>query len=537
MSEDQKLLPVEEEPKLLDRPAEERLREELAHRPPKPPIEPKKEPEKPKPTRKWLVLAVLIALLVFAIIFIAGELPRWNRGKATQKSAVREEEGLPSVDVAKVKRSPQTTRLLLPGNITPITEAPIYARASGYIIKRYVDIGDHVRANQLMAVLEAPDLDQQVAQGRSQLSQARQQLGQAEAALQQSEAQLELAKVTWNRYAILVQHGAVAKQDADTQKANYDAAGATVSSSKANVRAAEDNVKAAQANLDRLIALQSYEQIRSPFAGVVTVRNVDLGTYISSSGGQSGSTTYNSSQQVGSNATAPQNGEMFRIAQIQRLRILINVPQTDAASVHVGQQADVIIAEFPGRKFPGVVTRTSNTLDPTSRTLLTEVQVDNAKAEMLPGMYAEVQFSSQRANPPILVPGDSLVTRSDGIFIAVLREPDRQNLQKIQKESPEDTGASERHEKVKQIHMQKVTVGRDYGTDTEITSGLEGWEYVATNPSDEVYEGALILPSSAKGPQSATPSGGETDKHPTGSGGTTSAGGAPSKSGQAGQQH
>ena len=486
---------------------------------------------------KWLFLAVLIALVLFAIIFLVGYLPRRSRGKATERSAVREAEGIPSVDVIQVKRSPQTTRLLLPGNITPITEAPIYARASGYIVKRYVDIGDHVRANQLMAVLEAPDLDQQVAQGRSQVSQARQQLGQSEASLQQSEAQLELAKVTWNRYAILVQHGAVAKQDADTQKANYDSAGATVSSSKANVRAAEDNVKSAQANLERLIALQSYEQIRAPFAGIVTVRNVDLGTYISSSGGQSGSTTYNSSQQVGSNATAPQNGEMFRIAQIQRLRILINVPQTDAASVHVGQQADVLIPEFLTRKFPGVVTRTSNTLDPTSRTLLTEVQVENSKAELLPGMYAQVQFASQRSNPPILVPGDSLITRSDGIFIAVLREPDRQSLQRIQKESPEATGTAERHEKVKQIRLQKVTVGRDYGTDTEITSGLEGWEYVTTNPSDEVYEGALILPAGAKGAQAATPTGGPTDKNPAGSGGNTSAGGAPSRTGQAGQQH
>ncbi len=546
MSEDQKLLPVDEEQKLLDRPAEERLRDELDHREqtpaPKKREAPKPEEKKPKPTRKWLWLVLLIALILFAVIFVVGYLPRRNRGKATEKSSLREEEAIPSVDVAKVKRSPQTTRLLLPGNITPITEAPIYARASGYIVKRYADIGDHLRANQLMAVLEAPDLDQQVAQGRSQLSQARQQLGQAEAALQQSEAQLELAKVTWNRYAILVQHGAVAKQDADTQKANYDAAGATVSSSKANVRAAEDNVKSAQANLDRLIALQSYEQIRSPFAGVVTVRNVDLGTYISSSGGQSGSTTYNSSQQVGSNATAPQNGEMFRVAQIQRLRILINVPQTDAPSVHVGQQADVLVAEFQGRKFAGVVTRTSNTLDPTNRTLLTEVQVDNPKAELLPGMYAEVQFASHRANPPILVPGDSLMTRSDGVFIAVLRDPDPRKLQKIQKESPEATGTAERHEKVKEIHLQQVQVGRDYGTDTEITSGLQGWEYVATNPSDEVYEGALILPSAAKGPQGATPAGGPTDKHPSGSGGETSAGGGPSKggsakSGSAGQQH
>ena len=252
---------------------------------------------------------------------------------------------------SKVKRSPEFSRLLLPGNITPVTEAPIYARASGYIVKRLVDIGDRVQAQQLMAVIEAPDLDQQVAQGRSQVSQARQQLGQTQAALEQTQAQLELARVTWDRYRTLVKHGAVAKQDADTQKANYDTAGANVNSSKANVRAGEDNVKAAQANLERLISLQSYKEIRAPFAGVVTVRNVDVGTYISTAAANPAATTYASSQQLGSNAAAPQNGEMFRVAQIDRLRILINVPQTDSTGVHIGQDADVLVAEYVGRRF------------------------------------------------------------------------------------------------------------------------------------------------------------------------------------------
>ena len=541
MSQEQKLLPVEQEQLLLDRPTEERLREELEkrdHAEPGPnsgPQTPKAKPqtgkahahdEEPKPSRKGLMIAFLVALVILAIIFLAGYLPRRNREKTTARSARREEESLPVVDVAKVKHSPEFSRLLLPGNITPITEAPIYARASGYIVKRFVDIGDRVRAQQLMAVIEAPELDEQVAQGRSQVAQARQQLGQTQAALEQSQAQLELARVTWDRYRTLVQDGAVSKQDADTQKANYDTAGATVNSSKANVRAAEDNVKAAQANLERLISLQSYKDIRAPFSGVVTVRNVDLGSYISTSGGQSGATTYASSQQLGSTSSAAQNGEMFRVAQIDRLRILINVPQTDAPAVHVGQQADVLVAEYAGRRFPGKVTRTASSLDPTTRTLLTEVQVDNQVRSLLPGMYAEVQFASPRTDPPLLVPGDSLISRADGVFVAILRNPDPQKLLSVKKENPEDNGTKEHNEKPKQIHMQKVEVGRDYGTDTEITSGLQGWEYVATNPSDQVYEGALVLPSSAKGPQAAAPAGGATDKHPSGSGGETSAGGS-----------
>ncbi len=489
--------------------------------------EPQKHDQEPKPSRKGLVWALLISLILLAVIFLVGYLPRRSRENTTANSARREEESLPVVDVAKVKHSPEFSRLLLPGNITPVTEAPIYARASGYISKRLVDIGDHVQARQLMAVIEAPELDQQVAQGQSQVAQARQQLGQTQAALEQSQAQLELARVTWDRYRTLVQDGAVSKQDADTQKANYDAAGATVNSSKANVRAAEDNIKAAQANLERLVSLASYKEVRAPFAGVVTARNVDLGTYISTSGGQSGATTYASSQQLGSASSSQQNGEMFRVAQIDRLRILINVPQTDAPAVHLGQKADVLVAEYSGRRFPGTVTRTSSALDPTTRTLLTEVQIDNNAHSLLPGMYAQVQFASPRTDPPLLVPGDSLMTRADGVFIAVVRDADPQKLQALKKESPEDTGTKEHNEKPKQIHMQKVEVGRDYGTDTEITSGLQGWEYVATNPSDQVFEGALILPSSGKGPQAATPGGGPTDKKPGGSGGDTSAGGAP----------
>ena len=542
MSQEQKLLPVEHEQVLLDRPTEERLRDELDKRdhadarPPRSAVGAANHPpdEEPKPTAKWLMVALLIGLVVIAVFFFIGYLPRRSREQATAQSARREAESLPVVNVVQVKRSPEFSRLLLPGDITPVTEAPIYARASGYIIKRFVDIGDRVQAQQLMAVIEAPDLDQQVSQGRSQVAQAQQQLGQTQAALEQTQAQLELARVTWDRYRTLVTDGAVSKQDADTQKANFDTGVANVNSSKANVRAAEDNVRAAQANLDRLISLQSYKDVRAPFAGVVTVRNVDVGTYISTSGGQSGSTTYGASQSLGSTAAASsQNGEMFRVAQIDRLRILINVPQTDAPSVHVGQNADVLVAEYVGRRFPGVVTRTASSLDPTTRTLLTEVQVDNHARSLLPGMYAEVQFRSARTSPPILVPGDSLISNADGVYIAVLVDPDPQKLQALRKESPEDNGTAEHKEKPKQIHMEKVEVGRDYGTATEITSGLQGWEYVAANPSDQVFEGALILPTTAKGSQAAAPAGGNTDKHPSGSGGETSAGAPPNPQGGA----
>jgi multidrug efflux pump subunit AcrA (membrane-fusion protein) len=452
-------------------------------------------PQKPRSSVKGLVIAVVVALVVIAAVFVLGWLPRYRRTLETKTSARREESALAPVNVVKVKRSPFVSQLLLPGNITPLIEAPIYARASGYVIKRYVDIGDKVAANQLMATIDAPDLDQQVAQGRAALSQARQQLGQAQATLEQSEAQLELAKVTWDRYRTLVTKGAVSRQDADQQKSNYDTAGAVVNANKANVRASQDNVQAAQANLDRLISLQSFKELRAPFAGVVTQRNIDVGSYVATNGSQSGTTSYSASLSLGSNGSAGQNSNLFSVAQINVLRILIQVPQTDAPNIRVGEKADVFVQEYRNRTFPGRVTRTANALDPTSRTLLTEVQVDNASHTLLPGMYATVQFSSPRADPPFLVPGDSLITRSDGQFVAVL------GTSRDQKDNQEEDRAKaagqELREQPKEVHLQKVSVGRDFGTDVEILSGLNGWEYVVANPSDEVYEGALVLPTSA----------------------------------------
>lgn len=451
--------------------------------------------EKPKPSLKGLMIAVLVGSVLLALIFMLGWLPRHQRSQETRAAARSEVSALAPVDVVKVKRSPFVSHLLLPGDITPLIEAPIYARASGYVIKRYVDIGDKVAANELMATIDAPDLDQQVAQGRAGVSQARQQLGQAQATLEQSQAQLELAKVTWDRYATLVTKGAVSRQDADQQKSNYDTSAAVVNANKANVRASQDNVESAQANLDRLISLQSFKEIRAPFAGVVTQRNIDVGSYVATNGSQSGTTSFSASLSLGSNGSAGQNSNLFSVAQIKTLRILIQVPQSDAPNVRVGQPADIAVAEFRNRSFPGRVTRTANSLDPTSRTLLTEVQVDNSTETLLPGMYATVQFSSPRTDPPFLVPGESLITRADGAFVAVLETP--KGRKENQEEDQAKASGQDLREQPKEVHLQKVLVGRDYGTNIEILSGLSGWEYVVANPSDEVYEGALVLPTSA----------------------------------------
>ncbi len=401
--------------------------------------------------------------------------------KAVQAAAKQEREALPVVLVAKTKRAPAVTVLLLPGDITPVTEASIYARSSGYVRRRYVDFGDRVRAGQLLADIEAPDLDQQVAQARAALAQAEEQLGQTQAQLQQSKAQLELARVTRDRYVILVQKGALSRQDGDTQETNYRTSLATVGSFEASVKAAEENVRASRANLDRIIALQGYEKVTSPFAGVVTARLVDQGFFISTSGASQGPAPMG----LGNNtpgATGSSPGELFRVAQIGTLRTLLNVPQTEAGTVHVGQGADVLVGEIPGRTFSGRVTRTSNSIDLNSRTLLTEVQIPNPQGILLPGMYAQVRLRSERANSPLIIPSDAVIAGQEGLQVAMLAEPrDRQ----------QDSHA-------KQIRIVPIEVGRDYGAQIEVTSGLEGWEYVVVNPSDVVREGALVIPQAAQ---------------------------------------
>jgi multidrug efflux pump subunit AcrA (membrane-fusion protein) len=265
----------------------------------------------------------------------------------------------------------------------------------------------------------------------------------------------------------------VARQDADTQQATYKTAEALVVAQEANVSAAAENVRQAEANLQRIVALQDFKNVRAPFAGIITVRNIDVGSLISPTGGGQGM-----SPTPGGAAGAAGN-EMYRVAQIATVRIMENVPQTNAPGIRIGMPAEVSVTEFPDRKFHGTVARTSNSLDPASRTMLVEVHVENRDGKLLPGMYAEVRFRGHRDSPPVLVPGDSVIAGNAGPMIAVLEDAPGDNG------NPETRGA-------KKIHLTPVRIGRDYGVQTEVTSGLEGSEMVVVNPGDDVREGALV---------------------------------------------
>ncbi len=401
-------------------------------------------PQRPSSGKIMLLLVVVAAAFIAA--FFLGYIPHHRRDLQVIAEASEQGEALPDVTVVPATKASAIGELVLPGNIQAVTEAPILARAEGYVQRRYVDIGDRVTAGQLLAEIDAPDLDQQVRQAQAAVVQAQSDLERANAALEQGKANESIAQVTAQRWDNLVKRGAVSKQDNDQYQAQYQAQAANVKALERAVDAAKGNIAVMQASLGRLTDMQGYLKVRAPFAGVVTLRNVDVGTLVNT-----GSTM------------------LFRIAQNNLLRTYLNVPQSSADDVHVGQQATLATPELPERKFTGAVTRTANALDPSSRTLLVEVQVPNPEGKLLPGMYVEVDLHLPRKDPPLLLPSNTLSVRPEGTMVAVI--------------GPQNA-----------VHFQRVVVGRDYGSEIEILSGLSAGQQVIANPNDAVQEGAKVHP-------------------------------------------
>jgi RND family efflux transporter MFP subunit len=395
-----------------------------------------------------VLLAVVLTGLIVAGFFV-GYLPKQKREEVLAAESKEAVASLPAVNVARVTRAEGRSSLVLPGNIQAVTEAPILARSSGYIRKRNVDIGDRVKAGQVLAEVEAPELDQQIVQAKAVIAQAKSSVQQADAAIQQGKANENLARITAGRMTNLLGRGVISKQDNDNAQAQWAAQQANVAALEQAAAASRSNVSAAEANLSRLEQLKTYQTVRAPFDGVITLRNVDTGALVNEG-----------------------NTLLFRIAQTGMLRIYVNLPQADAESVKVGQRGEISISEIPGRKFVGTVTRTSNALDPTTRTLLTEVQVQNADGRLLPGMYAQVDLIVPRRDPPLLIPGDTLVVRADGPQVAVV--------------GPDSA-----------VHFTRIQLGRDFGDRLEVLSGLELGQQLAVNPSDVVREGVKVRPVAA----------------------------------------
>lgn len=400
------------------------------------------KPGRPSSTAIWAL--GLLVLVIAAVAFFAGYLPREKREETVAAEVSTQEQALPRVMVATVAPTKGGNQLVLPGNIEPVTEAPLLARSTGYIKNRYVDIGDRVKAGQLLAEIEAPELDQQVEQAEAALKQAQASYDQTTANYDQGKANMELARINAQRYGNLAAKGVVSRQDNDQYQAAYQSQLAQVAALEKAIAASKSAVASAQANVGRLREMQAYKQVRAPFDGIITVRNIDTGALINA-----GATL------------------LFRMAQINMLRTYVNVPQADADSVKVGQIAKLTVSNLPGKTFTGRVARTASSLDPSTRTLLTEIQVPNTAGELLPGMYADVDLNIPVVNPPMSIPADALVVRSDGTQVAIVR--------------PDQT-----------VHYQKIEISRDFGDHLELAGGLHEGDHVILHPNDSIREGVKV---------------------------------------------
>ena len=374
-------------------------------------------------------VVILVALLALLLV---GLLPRRSQRKMLEQRATSAAlaDTLPLVNVVRVSHAPASADLTLPGTLQPIHDASVYARSSGYVRAWYADIGAHVKAGQLLAVIDAPDLDQQLSQAKSTEAQA--------------QATLVLAKSEAERWSKLVKDSVVTEDEYDQKQSAYQ-------SQIATVNAAHDNV-------GRLESLVGYERVTAPFAGVVTARNVDNGSYITAAG--------SSGAPIAAGATGTPT-ELFHVASSDTMRVYIGVPQAYAPSVHAGLLADLEEEELGGRLFAGKIVRTADAVDPASRTLLTEVDVANKDGALLPGTYVDIHFRFSRLAPPILMPGTALIFRTQGAQAAVVGS---------------DSIA----------HFRSLRIGRDYGTVMEVVAGLSEGDFVVNQPSDALRDGQHV---------------------------------------------
>ena len=399
---------------------------------------------RPSALTVWAIFLAAVALAVVG--FLAGYRPLEKRRQIIAGEARDQEKTLQKVDVIEVRRASDKSAIELPGNIEPITEAPILARSDGYLLRRLADIGDRVRNGQLLAEIEAPEMDEQIRQAKATLQQAQAAVDQAVANYERGQADEDLAKVTAERWAALLTKGVVSRQDNDRYQSEYRSLTAATKALEKALAVQRSNVAAAEANVSRLDKVQSYRQVKAPFDGVITLRNVDVGALVNAG-----------------------NTLLFRIAQIDTLRTYVNVPQSNASEVRAGQPARLSVPNLPGRQFSGSVARTAGALDPASRTLLVEVHVPNPDGALLPGMYARVDLTSPRSNAPLLIPSDALIVRGEGTEVAVVRGGHT-------------------------VHLQKIEVGRDYGDRLEVTGGLTEGATIIANPGDVVREGSEVQP-------------------------------------------
>lgn len=423
----------------------------------------------------WLSLGVL---LIFVVLGVAGFIMKNANQKELNKMQETTVNALTKVYVVSAAPAEFKESGTLPGNIAAIQYASIFARVDGYLKTRLVDIGDTVRKGQLLAEIDTPTVDQQLAQAQEDLAEAKASYLGAMANLQETKAKelaavanveksvadQEYTQVTATRWINMATRGAVSLQSRDEKvrankaqisqvdavKADKTAADQAVAASAAQVKTAQARVNAQVANVKRLEAQQAFKYVRAPFDGIITLRKVDAGDLITQ--GSQSSTT-----------------ELFQMGQIDFLRIYVNVPQTVATYLKPGLKAVVSVPELPGRGFDGYVSNVSGALDPQTRTLQTEVRLKNQGHVLLPGMYAQVMLTVPRPDQWVRVPGSTLVPMKDSTYVAVIAPGNK-------------------------AHYQEVMIGRDFGDYLEISHGLTGHETVIVSPPVDMAEGEVVDP-------------------------------------------
>jgi RND family efflux transporter MFP subunit len=359
----------------------------------------------------WIVLAVALILALWGVVSRVRS--RAALAHATAAAAI------PVVTTVQPTPSPATDELVLPGNVQAFIEAPIYARTSGYLRSWHTDIGTAVTKGELLAEIEAPEVDQQFHQGLADLATA--------------EANASLAESTDVRWKGLLTHHAVSQQDADTKAADAAAMRAAATSASANVA--------------RLRELESFKRVVAPFDGVITLRNTDVGALI--------------------NAGESSGAALFRLADTHKLRVYVQVPEAYASRTNPGVSADLEFSEHPGRRYPATIVRTAQALDPTSRTLQVELQLDNARGELFPGSYAAVHFKVPGSTTTLQIPASALIFRAAGLQVATVGRDNR-------------------------VKLSKIVEGRDFGRSVEVLSGIAASDAVVANPPDSLNDGAQV---------------------------------------------
>ena len=430
----------------------------------------------PSPETPRALVPVLVSLVaIICGLIVSGIMPRLDRQTAAAE-AMKEQQVMPTFRSQKAVLAPNNEEITLPAGIEPVQDIPLYARADGYLRERFVDIGDRVKKGELLAVLETPELDEQLKQGKADLNQAEALLNSSKADLKQGQANLATAQANLKkmkaqlafsvtqvaRYRQLADEGAISTEQRDSKVRDVEADEAAVSAAQSDIEAnqsrlaalkekvsqTEAAVRSARANINRLSSLAGFQNIIAPCDGVVTARNVDNGALIAK----------------GSDSN---NKELLRIARTDVLRIFVNVPQTFFTAMKTGLPATIKISEMPRENFYGRVAHVAGGLDAASRTLRTEVRIANDKGLLMPGMYAQVVFNISRPQPPLIVASNAIVVHKDGQYVCTLDSSSK-------------------------AHYQKVDLGRDHGSDVEIIRGIQPGAEIVLDPPDWLSEGTAI---------------------------------------------